>query len=265
MMLYKKFLDNQIMSLAIFPPSKNKDIKKIQQLANLRGMKIPVDGKWGKITEQAVKTIQEKGGNKFGKTKMRSIPHLSDLVVNISCMSGNKYPDTTKWIQQRLNELGYPVSKSGFFDKQTGDAISQLQQQIGEEKSSSIAPYVDNTWQALMDGRTRYIPKVKPGNIDKEYLSQNAKKLFVRDIETKREAWPRGNPKVDVWVSDAANRLSNPIILQRGSRGDRVKELQRMLNIAGYGPLKDDGIWGAKTDAEVSKYLNYYKNNIAEN
>lgn len=43
-------------------------------------------------------------------------------------------------------------------------------------------------------------------------------------------------------------------LLKFGSLGDEVKELQKFLNNAGYGPLVVDGIFGPKTKAEVIKF-----------
>lgn len=39
--------------------------------------------------------------------------------------------------------------------------------------------------------------------------------------------------------------------LQTGDRGDDVKQLQATLNALGYGPLKEDGIFGAQTKAAL--------------
>ncbi len=47
--------------------------------------------------------------------------------------------------------------------------------------------------------------------------------------------------------------LPNLPVLRYGSRGDAVKELQRMLNMVGYG-LKVDGIFGRRTLAAVRDF-----------
>lgn len=43
-------------------------------------------------------------------------------------------------------------------------------------------------------------------------------------------------------------------VLKNGSRGPFVAELQRNLNTTGFGPLKDDGIYGAQTEAAVKAF-----------
>ncbi|BAZ47432.1 peptidoglycan-binding protein [Nostoc ellipsosporum NOK] len=42
--------------------------------------------------------------------------------------------------------------------------------------------------------------------------------------------------------------------LQLGSTGDDVKGVQKSLNVHGFGPLAEDGIFGPKTESAVKKY-----------
>lgn len=44
------------------------------------------------------------------------------------------------------------------------------------------------------------------------------------------------------------------MILKRGSKGEAVKELQELLNAAGYDCGKADGVFGAKTETAVRAF-----------
>ncbi len=246
----------------ILSPKNKKDIKNIQNLINLQGLKVPVDGKWGQVTQQAVSELK-KNSDKFNNLKLKNakdqpqwLRNLSELIVQLDSSSINKYPDVTKWIQQRLAEMGYSVGKSGCFDTKTQDAIKQIQEKLGNKVTGAIAPYVDDTWQALIDGKEIYLPRVSRGHVDRNGLAQEAQRLFVKKFK-KEAADPKhnlGGANVDVWV----NNNPAPKRLSMGSRGADVLELQQMLNDADYGPIAVDGIWGQETDQAVGQHLEYY-------
>jgi len=47
---------------------------------------------------------------------------------------------------------------------------------------------------------------------------------------------------------------TNQRTLRLGSSGDDVRFLQTVLNVHGFGPLAEDGIFGKKTEASVKRY-----------
>lgn len=252
------------MSLVMFGPTKKADIRIIQRLINLRGLKIPVDGKWGDLAQQSVKKLLSDQKPNFNKTKNSSMPQFSSLLVELDSASANEYPEVTKWIQKRLNQMGYRVGNSGFFDANTQSAIKQLQKQMDIQPTGSITPYIGSTWNALLEGSPLKVQQIKRGSIDPNYLASKAKQIFVREISEDENINGYRNNKVDVWVNNSTASVPSesdpgPVIrLSKGSSGDDVRELQQMINDAGYGLIAVDGVWGADTEGAVSKYLEYY-------
>lgn len=199
------------MDISSFAPTNIKTRKLVQQLANLQGLNIPVDGKWDDVTKRAVQMLQDKNKMNFSKTKIPGCPQLSNLVVELNKSSGNKYKDVIKTIQKRLKDMGYPVTNSGTFDKKTELAICQLQENIGKKVTGAIAPYVDDTWHALLDGKAINIPENKYYKIELEEINNHSTKTFVRKIVKDKRVVTNKN-KVDIWINtnQPQNISANP-------------------------------------------------------
>jgi peptidoglycan hydrolase-like protein with peptidoglycan-binding domain len=119
-------------------------------------------------------------------------------------------------LQTRLNELGYNCGEvDGVFGAKTRAAVIAFQKANNLSVDGVAGP---QTWAAL--GTTSYV-----------YYT----------------------PVVSTPVAATAS-VSTRSTLRRGNTGDKVKELQSILNALGYNCGEVDGVFGAKTEAGVRAY-----------
>jgi peptidoglycan hydrolase-like protein with peptidoglycan-binding domain len=119
-------------------------------------------------------------------------------------------------LQTRLNELGYNCGEvDGVFGAKTRAAVIAFQKANNLSVDGVAGP---QTWAAL--GTTSYV-----------YYT----------------------PVVSTPVA-ATTSVSTRSTLRRGNTGDKVKELQSILNALGYNCGEVDGVFGAKTEAGVRAY-----------
>ncbi|NEP44744.1 MAG: peptidoglycan-binding protein, partial [Okeania sp. SIO2H7] len=124
------------------------------------------------------------------------------------------------WIlQRRLRARGFdPGPIDSVFGSQTKAALKAFQKSRGLD-ANGVADEV--TWKAL---------------------ARSERSLSQRKPVSQRESVSKKQP------------VSQIIILDRGSRGSKVKTLQLRLEIQGYDPGPIDGVFGTKTAAAVKQF-----------
>lgn len=145
------------------------------------------------------------------------------------CICPTHGSEYVRWVQSSLNHLmGLNLLVNGVMNPATRKALRDFQQQHGLQTDGIAGP---DTKRALLEARGG---GPRDGTAKSTNATQPAleSELFEYDAE------------------ELEAPLARPI-LQRGSRGASVIELQRRLTALGFTPGAADGIFGSRTESAV--------------
>jgi len=228
----------------------------------------PIDGAFGRLTEQAVVALQRANGLELnGRVSQTEW----DLLLGGLLMQSGQRGDDVRNLQQRLADAGFnPGPIDGIFGGLTAQAVSQFQ----SAKSLPATGAVDQaTWSALTvdPGVSSVVYRrgdrgsgvrslqgllatagFNPGPIDGIFggLTEGA----VTSYQSANSLSTTGT--VSQTLLDQLSQTTTPpdVVLQVGARGPEVVALQELVLLVGFSPGPIDGIFGSGTARAVQRF-----------
>jgi peptidoglycan hydrolase-like protein with peptidoglycan-binding domain len=228
----------------------------------------PIDGAYGRLTEQAVVALQTANGlEKNGRVSQVEW----DLLLGGLLMSRGQRGDDVRNLQQRLADAGFnPGPFDGIFGGLTEQAISQFQ----SARSLSVTGTVDQaTWTALTTDpgvaavtyrrgdRGSGVRNLQlllatagynPGPIDGIFggLTESA----VTSYQSANSLSTTGTVTQALIDTLSQTAVAPDVLLQAGARGAEVQAVQELVWLVGFNPGPFDGIFGSGTTRAVSRF-----------
>jgi len=232
----------------------------------------PIDGAFGRLTEQAVVALQQANGleknGRVGQTEW-------DLLLGGLLMQSGQRGDDVRNLQQRLADAGFnPGPFDGIYGGLTAQAVSQFQ----TATSLPVTGAVDQaTWSALTadPGVTSVLFRrgdrssgvrtlqlllasagFNPGPIDGIFGGQT--ESAVTSYQSANSLSRTGTVSQALWDQLSQTTTPPDVILQNGARGAEVTALQQLVWLVGFSPGPIDGIFGSGTERAVRRFQGVY-------
>lgn len=204
-------------------------------------------------------------------------PMAGEAFVQI-LKEGSRGPLVTQ-LQQRLLELDYFNQKpTGYFGSKTKNAVMRFQGQSGLNRDGVVG---QTTWRALFGASvsnqnfpsqpyflppdtdyplpsTRELDYEPPFTNNPDFLPPPTNAAPIRSLRffTRQSVSPSNFSTPH--PPDEVTEVYSGRILQRGARGEDVKQLQQALRENGFNPGAINGVYGEDTENAVMKFQRFH-------
>lgn len=224
-------------------------VKTLQQrLKDLKYYKGNVDGKFGDATSRALKAFQEAHGltadGVAGKATYAILFSDNALVKGTTPTPAVSETPAAEEATPTpaATEQTWPTLKKN----DSGDNVAQLQEALIQ--LGYLTGKADGNYGAATAEAVKAFQKANGLTVDGSAGAETQKALYGGKAKAKPTPTPTPTPK----ASETA--ASSDDVLQVGSTGSEVKDLQNKLIELGYLKGKADGVFGAKTAQAVKDY-----------
>ena len=270
--------------------SRGDDVKRLQENLNTLGYNAgKPDGIFGNGTKNAVIAFQKAKGLSadgiVGTNTQKAITKaLNDkAAANSGVLKVGSKGEKVTTLQKNLNTLGYNVGTvDGVFGNKTRDAVIAFQKAKGLKADGMVGTNTQKAiTKALSDKATANNGVLKVGSKGEKVttlqknlnaLGYNVGKVdgvFGNKTRDAVIAFQKAKglkadgmvgPDTQQAIKKAINKKksTNNNILKAGSKGEKVKALQKNLNALGYNAGTADGVFGAKTKDAVIAFQKTY-------
>ncbi len=236
-----------------------------QQLRELGYFNRPSTGNFGPLTKQAVIRFQQDEGltpdgvvetktkaallRRLGRSDAETpppeTPEATSAPVRRITLRRGAQGKEVEALQKLLAAAGlYEGSPNGQFDGKTFTAVRQFQRQNRLGADGIVGA---RTWSALLDNNGN-ATAATPFNRD-PFLGENA-----TTVQTSPSEGEQVGEKLGEQGSEQGNDQVTAAIIDQGSKGEQVRELQQRLQELGYFNGRTTGNFGPLTKAAVIKF-----------
>ena len=215
-----------------------------------------ISGKYGGLTQEAVRLFQKKHGldadgiagpktlkkiaSLMGESTESEIPAIGSILSPVlqngtTTLRHGMQGDAVEKLQEDLDELGYYTgSVTGKYGNLTKEAVRLFQRDYDLTSDGIAGPKTLAKIKSVLSG-------VEESETDEEDKEESANAGTTVTVK----------PSVSL---DEVSKLNTEVTLRRGSRSGYVTRLQKALTALGYFTDKCDGSYGNNTEEAVKLY-----------
>ena len=215
-----------------------------------------ISGKYGGLTQEAVRLFQKKHGldadgiagpktlkkiaSLMGESTESEIPSIGSILSPVlqngtTTLRHGMQGDAVEKLQEDLDELGYYTgSVTGKYGNLTKEAVRLFQRDYDLTSDGIAGPKTLAKIKSVLSG-------VEESETDEEDKEESANAGTTVTVK----------PSVSL---DEVSKLNTEVTLRRGSRSGYVTRLQKALTALGYFTDKCDGSYGNNTEEAVKLY-----------
>ena len=215
-----------------------------------------ISGKYGGLTQEAVRLFQKKHGldadgiagpktlkkiaSLMGQSTESEIPAIGSILSPVlqngtTTLRHGMQGDAVEKLQEDLDELGYYTgSVTGKYGNLTKEAVRLFQRDYDLTSDGIAGPKTLAKIKSVLSG-------VEESETDEEDKEESANAGTTVTVK----------PSVSL---DEVSKLNTEVTLRRGSRSGYVTRLQKALTALGYFTDKCDGSYGNNTEEAVKLY-----------
>ncbi len=228
----------------------------------------PIDGAFGKLTEQAVIAMQQANG--LETTGQVGQAEWDVLLGGLLMQRGQRGSDVRS-LQQRLSDAGFnPGPIDGIYGGLTEQAVGQFQTANGLTASGSVD---QTTWTSLTTDAGVASVVYRRGDrgsgvrslqlllVAAGFSLGSIDGIFGDRTESAVTSYQAANSltasgTVNQTLLDQLSQTVTPpdTLLQEGDRGTDVEALQELVSLVGFDPGPIDGIFGSGTARAIRRF-----------